>query len=123
MVAADEIIGSHENPDAGLEAFLRAVDPGIPRPKVSSAPAKVDLGAVAREAALIRTVTLENTTRGYVQAELSTSEPWLEVKPTRAHLWSGIPVDVHVPSTPRGSPFAASSRPRSPCSPRGWTRW
>ncbi len=105
VVAADEIVAAQKNPDSGLEAFLRTVDPGIARPKVTANPAKVELGAVAREAALIRTVTLQNATRGYVQVELSASQPWLELKPTRVHLWAGVPVDVHVHVHAEGLPF------------------
>lgn len=119
VVAADEIVATHENPDAGLEAFLRAVDPGIPRPKVASNPPKVELGAVAREAALIRTVTLQNTTRGYVQADLTASEPWLEVKPARAHLWAGIPVDVHVHVHAEGLPFRSEQSAEVTVQPEG----
>lgn len=110
VVAADDIVAAQKNADAGLEAFLRSVDPGLVRPKVASDPAKVDLGSVAREAALIRTVTLRNATRGYVQVEMASSQPWLEVKPARANLWAGVPVDVHVHVHAEGLPFRAEQK-------------
>jgi len=110
VIAADEAAETHSNPDAGLEAFLHAVDPGIARPKIVSDPQRVDLGSVAREAALIRTVTLLNTTRGYVRVNLAASEPWLEVKPSSAHLWAGVPVDIHVHVHAEGLPFRSQQR-------------
>jgi len=119
VVAADEIVAGHKNRDAGLEAFLRVVDPGLMRPKVTATPAKVDLGPVAREAALIRTITLQNATRGYVQAELASSQPWLELKPSRVNLWAGVPVDVHVHVHAEGLPFRSEQRAEVSVQPEG----
>lgn len=110
VVAADEIIGAHSNQDAGLEAFLRTVDPGLPTPKIASDPERVELGAVAREAGLVRKVTLLNTSRGYALATLSASEPWLEVNPPRAHLWAGVPVTVDVHVHAEDLPFRSEQR-------------
>lgn len=79
-----------------MEAFLREVDPGLPHPRAVTDPTSINLGSIARESALIQRVTVLNATRGYTLAEVSSSQPWLEVHPTRLHLWAGIPTDVRV---------------------------
>jgi serine/threonine protein kinase len=96
VLAADEIIKREENHDAGLEEFLRVVDPGLPSAKVAVDEPEIDLGGVAREAALIRRITAVNVTRGYVLARVSASEPWLEIYPETLHLWAGVPTDIRV---------------------------
>ena len=96
VVAADSIVAHEANHDAGLESFARIVDPGIPHPKIVADPTSIDLGSIARESALIHRVTVLNVTRGYTLAQVSSSQPWLEIYPTKLHLWAGRPVDVRV---------------------------
>lgn len=98
VVIADQIVAREENRDLGLERFLQSVDPGLPDPKIAADPPEIDLGSVARVSALTRRVALQNISRGYAFGTVTTSEPWLEVHPTRVHLWVGIPtyVSVHV---------------------------
>jgi serine/threonine protein kinase len=105
VVAADNIIKGTSNHDAGLEQFARIVDPGIAKPKVVTDPTAIDLGSIARDAALSRGITLLNTARGYTQAQVSTDQPWLEVFPASAHLWSGNPVGVRVSIHAEGLPL------------------
>ena len=105
VVAADEIVHRQPNHDAGLEEFLRVVDPGLPHPKIIVDPSTVPLGSIAREAALLRRVTVLNATRGYVRATVSASQPWLEVYPTVLNLWAGIPVDIRINVHAEGLPF------------------
>ena len=62
VVAADEIIKEEPNHDAGLEHFVRVVDPGLPKPVVTVDPPAINLGSIARSA-LIRRVTILNTAR------------------------------------------------------------
>ncbi len=110
VLAADEIVKRDKNRDAGLEAFLRVVDAGIGRPKVEADPASVDLGSVARESDLVRRLTLRNITRGYTQAEIETSQPWIEVRPANVHLWAGTPTEVRVHVHAENLPFRSEQR-------------
>ena len=105
VLAADGIVSQQPNHDAGLEEFIRVVDFGAAKPKVVVDPPRVDLGAVARESALIRRVTLCNVTRGYVLATLDASQPWVEIFPTSAHLWAGKPVDIRINVRAEDLPF------------------
>lgn len=105
VIAADGIVKGHSNHDAGLEQFVRTVDPGIAKPKVVTDPPAIELGSIARDAALSRGITLLNTTRGYTQAQVSADQPWLEVFPTSAHLWSGTPVGIRVSIHAEGLPL------------------
>lgn len=107
VIAADETVKQWTNHDQGLESFLRIVDPGLPEPEVAIDPVTVDLGAVARESALVRRVTVLNVRRGYVHAEVSSSEPWIEVYPTKLNLWAGIPVDIRINIRAESLPFRA----------------
>ncbi|HHX45136.1 MAG TPA: protein kinase [Chloroflexi bacterium] len=105
VVAADEIIKEEPNHDAGLEHFVRVVDPGLPKPVVTVDPPAINLGSIARESALIRRVTVLNTTRGYSLARVSASQPWIEVFPAALNLWASIPADVRVQVRAEGLPF------------------
>jgi serine/threonine protein kinase len=105
VLAADAIVKQQSNQDAGLEEFVRVVDFGIAKPKVVTDPPEVALGAVAREAALSRKVSLCNVTRGYTLASLAASKPWIEIFPTTAHLWAGKPVPVRITVRAENLPF------------------
>ncbi len=110
VVAADQIIKEEPNHDRGLEAFVRVVDPGLPRPTVTVDPPVIQLGAIARESALIRRLTVLNASRGYAVATVSASPPWIEVYPTTLNLWAAIPVDVRVQVRAEGLPFRSQQR-------------
>jgi len=105
VVAADAAVDQHHNHDIGLEAFLRQVDSGLPRPRIVSDPATVDLGAIARDAALIRKTTILNQTRGYTLARVTSSVLWIDVHPTTLHLWAGRPVDLSIHVHAEDLPF------------------
>lgn len=105
VAAAETLCKQESNRDAGLECFLHVVDPGQPAPKLVADPLRVELGHIAREAALIRHVDVLNVTRGYTLAQVTSDQPWLEVYPAEAHLWAGRPVDVSVNVHAEGLPF------------------
>ncbi len=105
VVIADQIVSREENRDLGLERFLQTVDPGLPNPKIAADPPEIDLGSVARVSALTRRVALQNRTRGYAYGTVTTSAPWLEVHPTRVHLWAGIPTYISVNVRAEDLPF------------------
>jgi len=96
VTAADEIVKQESNHDAGLETFLHIVDPGLPHPKIVVDPTIVDLGGIARESAHLRRATVLCATRGYALAQISSSQPWLELHPETIHLWAGIPTDIRI---------------------------
>ncbi len=77
--------------DAGLEAFLRRLDPGLPDPQVAVDPATVDLGRVAREGECSATIHLQNMGRGYVRAHVRPQAEWLRARPQSVGLWAGQP--------------------------------
>ena len=110
VLTADDIVKREKNPDVGLEAFLRVVDPGLAHPKVVVDQPAVDLGAIARESALIRKVTALNVSRGYTFATVSASQPWLEIYPAQLNLWAGIPADIRVNVHAEDLPFRAEQR-------------
>jgi serine/threonine protein kinase len=95
-VAADEIRKGEQNQDRGLERFLHIVDPGLPHPQVEASQPSINLGSIAREAALIEHLKIDNRSRGYAQVSVSADEPWIEAFPTTLHLWAGRPVELTV---------------------------
>jgi len=77
--------------DAGLEAFLRRLDPGLARPQVAVEPATLDVGRVARQGTLTQLLCLRNTGRGYAKAHLASQAPWLQPRPDEIGLLAGQP--------------------------------
>ncbi|MBC7236687.1 MAG: hypothetical protein H5T69_12680, partial [Chloroflexi bacterium] len=110
VLAADAIVKQETNSDKALELFLNAVDPGLPKPKLAADPPLIDLGSIARESALIRKITALNITRGYVQAVVRSSQPWIEIYPESLHLWAGIPADIRVQVRAENLPFRSQQR-------------
>jgi len=77
--------------DAGLEAFLHRLDPGLPDPQVAVEPAMVDLGRVAREGERSTALQLRNIGRGYAKAHVRSQAEWLRARPQSVSLWAGQP--------------------------------
>jgi len=112
VLAAVSARQNHQDRDAGLEAFLEQLDPGLTQPKLSVAPDNLDFGYVARDNPVSRTLTVGNAERGYLAAKLTPRQRWLDVQPRRvpAHAYSADSVDVIVNTqmlplrrTPRGT--------------------
>jgi len=78
--------GRFRNRNLGLEAFLRRLDPGLPYPKLEVDPLRLDLGQVGRNGDITQTLSLRNSSRGYVKAKISTTAPWLQAQPQAAGL-------------------------------------
>jgi len=110
VLAANEIVAEEENHDAGLERFLKTVDPGLADPQIVADPVEIDLGGVARVSALTVRVSLTNKTRGYAQGRVRASAPWLEVHPPEMHLWAGVPSYMRVHVRAEDLPFRAEQR-------------
>ncbi len=69
------------NRNLGLEAFLRRLDAGLPYPRLEVSPLRLDLGRVGRDGDITQTLSLRNTSRGYLKAKMRTATPWLHVQP------------------------------------------
>lgn len=99
--------------DAGLEAFLHRLDPGLSDPQVAVEPAVVDLGRVAQEGECSATLRLRNVGRGYARAHLRPQAAWLRTRPQSASLWAGQP-DVPVELTVRAAKLPLFGDHRAP---------
>lgn len=85
------------NRDAGLEEFLRRLDPGLAEPKLAVEPLLLDLGRVAREGDFQHTLKLSNATRGYLRANIRSTTHWLSVRPKQIELrGDGAPAQATV---------------------------
>jgi serine/threonine protein kinase len=91
--------------DAALEAFLRRLDPRLPPPQLMVEPQSLDFGRLARNSGrwkpsrtTSRGLTMHNQGRGYAQAALSASVPWIHLEPDQVGCLSGarVPVKVRV---------------------------
>jgi hypothetical protein len=80
--------------DAALEAFLQRLNPRLTAPTLVVEPPALDFGRVTRGGTLVRHLRLRNDGRGYAQATLSSSIPWLSFEPSRIGCLSGANADV-----------------------------
>ena len=103
---AQSVTKRYPNQDQGLEAFLRTLDPGLPRPKLEVTPWEMDLGHVAREESIPRQIALWNGTRGAATANVSTATPWIRLRPPAVELVArASPVTVSVSIRTRDLPL------------------
>jgi serine/threonine protein kinase len=65
------------NPDAALEAFLRRLNPRLGLPSLVVEPLNLDFGRIARSGSIQRQLRVRNEGRGYAQAKLNASVPWI----------------------------------------------
>jgi serine/threonine protein kinase len=85
------------DPDAALELFLRRLNSRLRPPHLSVEPQAIDFGRVARHVAGSgRQVTVRNETRGYGQATLSASVPWISFDPDQVGCLVGAAARVAV---------------------------
>jgi serine/threonine protein kinase len=82
--------------DAALEAFLHRLNPRLPPPRLVIEPSVLDFQQVARGAVISHRLTLRNERRGYGQASLSASVPWLSFEPDRVGCTVGTEAQVQV---------------------------
>ncbi|NLS78455.1 MAG: SUMF1/EgtB/PvdO family nonheme iron enzyme [Chloroflexi bacterium] len=82
-IAADQakqaVLRYPEESDAGLDVFLRALNPRLPAPKLQVIDRTLDFGAIEPGESATVTLSLVNLSPAGAHGELSSSEPWLRV--------------------------------------------
>jgi serine/threonine protein kinase len=69
--------------NAGLEEFLRAVNPTVPLPVLTARPSQLNFGLVEKGDKPKVTLEIENAGRGYLHGEAKPLVPWARVTPAR----------------------------------------
>ncbi len=89
--------------DAALEAFLRRLDPRLPKPHLVVEPQSLEFGWVTRKAANatgsragLQHLRVWNKGRGYAQATFSASVPWLAFEPAQVGCLGGVEMPVAI---------------------------
>ncbi len=103
--------------DAALEGFLRRLNPRLPVPRLAVEPERLDFGRVSRGRATSRRLRLRNETRGYAQATLSASVPWLRFDPEQVGCQAGDDAAVTVSVDTAGLPFHREHQALVACQP------
>jgi len=80
--------GQVSDRDQGLEQFIRSLDPHILMPAVQVRPVGLDFGGVSQNETKGEGLLLVNVTRGWLRAELSSTQPWLSITPHQVVLLS-----------------------------------
>jgi serine/threonine protein kinase len=84
------------NPDAALETFLRRLNPRLGLPDLVVEPLILDFGRIARSRRIQRQLRVRNEGRGYAQASLSASVPWVYFERDEVGCLSGADSSVKV---------------------------
>jgi serine/threonine protein kinase len=71
------------NPDAALDAFIRALRPGaLPSGTMELRTSSLRLPRVGPGQQILQEIEIANSGRGYLRGELLSTQPWLKVKPS-----------------------------------------
>jgi hypothetical protein len=108
--------------DAALEAFLYRLDPRLPPPRLVVEPQALDFRRVARGGTIARRLTVRTERRGYVQACLSASVPWLSFKPAEVGCAVGEEAVVMVLLDAEALPLRQEHQAVIACTPRRGAR-
>jgi formylglycine-generating enzyme required for sulfatase activity/serine/threonine protein kinase len=79
--ASEAVTAFPDAPDAGLDAFVRALNPRLPEPQLSLSASVVDLGAVGPGQATSAALALRNDGPGGSRGSVTSADPWLKVSP------------------------------------------
>lgn len=79
--AADAVREYPSAPDAGLDAFIRGLNPRMPAPKLALSADRVDLGRIAPGEERTLELVLTNHGPGGSHGRITSSELWLRVSP------------------------------------------
>lgn len=96
LVAKARSAKLEENSDAALEAFLRRLNPRLALPDLVVEPLNLDFGRIVRGGTVRRQLRLRNEGRGYAQASLSASVPWIRFEQAQVGCLSGTHTSVKV---------------------------
>jgi serine/threonine protein kinase len=103
--------------DAALEGFLRRLNPRLEAPRLVVEPESLDFGQVSRGRLASCRLALRNETRGYAQATLSASVPWLRFDPAQVGCRAGEEVSLPVAVDTGGLPFRREHQALVACQP------
>lgn len=103
LVAKAQSARLEADDDAALETFLRRLEPRLPLPRLVVEPQELDFGRVARSPGTgeqgreaVRHLVVRNQGRGYGQARLQPSVPWLRLEPDHIGCLAGSEASVSV---------------------------
>lgn len=105
-----------DNPDAALEAFLQRLNPRLASPRPTVEPLSLDL-YVGRTRPVTAQLTVRNEGRGYAQAALSASVPWLRFEPVQVGCLANQEVPVTVSLDTSQLPFRHDNQAVIACTP------
>ena len=92
--------------DAGLDAFVRLLDPHFPRQVLQVGVVELDLGSIGRGGKRTVDLTVANSGRGYMQATVSSGAPWVRIAEDRLSLLAGeqraLRVEIDTTDLPTG---------------------
>jgi serine/threonine protein kinase len=129
LVAKAESARLEADDDAALETFLRRLDPRLPLPRLSVEPQDLDFGRVVRSSKpggqgrdVGRHLVVRNQGRGYGQARLQPSVPWLRLEPDHVGCLAGSEASVHVWVETPALPLRRDHQAIIHCAPARGTR-
>jgi len=105
------------NADAALETFLHRLNPRLPPPRLVVEPQILDFGRVTRGRATAHRLMVRNETRGYSDATLSASVPWLGFEPDRIGCLAGAEIPLSVSVEVAGLPLRRDHQAVIACIP------
>ncbi len=105
-----------EDADAALEAFLQRLNPRLSPPRPTVEPLALDL-YVGRTRPVTAQLTVRNQGRGYAQAALSASVPWLHFEPAQVGCLANQEVPVTVSLDASQLPFRHDNQAVIACTP------
>jgi hypothetical protein len=70
------------DPNAGLEEFLRAMNPTVSLPVLTARPLQLNLGMVEKGDKIKATIEIENGGRGYLHGDVKPLAPWVKAAPS-----------------------------------------
>ena len=105
-----------DNADAALEGFMQRLNPRLPPPRPAIEPLALDL-YVGRTRPVTARLTVRNQGRGYAQAALSASVPWLQFEPAEVGCLPNQEVPVAVSLDPSRLPFRRDHQAVIACTP------
>jgi len=94
--ASDAIQQYPDAPDAGLDAFVRSLNPRIPTSTLVLAPSTVDLGTLAPGESKVVKLTMRNQGPAGCRGSIVASVPWLEISPTEYGIGPGRQMEIAV---------------------------
>jgi formylglycine-generating enzyme required for sulfatase activity/tRNA A-37 threonylcarbamoyl transferase component Bud32 len=97
--------------DAGLDAFVRLLDPNFPQPVLQVGTGRLDFGNVGRGGQWTADVPVTNAGRGYMQVAVSSNVPWVQLTETHLGRLAGeqqaLRVEIDTTDLPTGQQHTA----------------